>query len=70
MMIATPCVKTCVIDVASGLCRGCGRTLAEIGGWASMTNVERVAIMENLAARMKQAGIGPINMPEPPTNIR
>ena len=49
--IETPCNKVCVIDAASGLCIGCGRTLAEIGGWISMTADERRRIMDELPAR-------------------
>jgi hypothetical protein len=29
----SPCNKVCVIDAACGLCIGCGRSLAEVGGW-------------------------------------
>jgi predicted Fe-S protein YdhL (DUF1289 family) len=47
----TPCVDICEIDRASGLCRGCGRTIAEIANWASMTGAERRRIMAELAAR-------------------
>ena len=49
--IETPCNKVCVIDAACGLCIGCGRTLAEIGGWISMTAEERRRIMAELPAR-------------------
>lgn len=47
----TPCVDTCQIDPDTGLCRGCGRTIAEISRWASMTSTERHRIMGELAAR-------------------
>jgi len=47
----TPCVETCEIDGASGLCRGCGRTIEEISAWASMTSAQRLRIMSELAAR-------------------
>jgi len=47
----TPCVDVCEIDRTTGLCRGCGRTVAEIAGWASMTGAERRRIMDELAAR-------------------
>ena len=53
----TPCNKICVIDPASGLCRGCGRTTDEIARWAAMTDAERRVIMEALAARMDAAGL-------------
>jgi predicted Fe-S protein YdhL (DUF1289 family) len=49
--IDTPCNKVCVIDAACGLCIGCGRTLAEIGGWISMTADERRRIMTELPVR-------------------
>ncbi len=48
----TPCVKLCVIDRARGLCAGCGRTLAEIGGWTAYSDAERRAIMAGLPARL------------------
>jgi len=49
--IETPCNKVCVVDAACGLCIGCGRTLAEIGGWISMTADERRRIIDELPAR-------------------
>ena len=50
----TPCVKICTYDAASGLCSGCGRTLSEIGGWLSMTDAQRRAVMEKLPARLAE----------------
>lgn len=47
----TPCAEICEIDRTTGLCRGCGRTLAEISTWASLTTAERRRIMGELAAR-------------------
>jgi uncharacterized protein len=49
--IETPCNKVCIIDAACGLCIGCGRTLAEIGGWISMTADERRRVIDELPAR-------------------
>ena len=54
--IATPCVKVCVVDGASGLCLGCWRTLSEIGGWSGLTDAERAVIMAALPAREARAG--------------
>ena len=48
----TPCIKLCVIDAASGLCAGCGRSLAEIGGWLGFSDAERRAVMAGLPARL------------------
>jgi predicted Fe-S protein YdhL (DUF1289 family) len=40
-----------VIDPLSRLCTGCGRTLAEIGGWRDYSDAERRAIMNRLPER-------------------
>jgi len=58
MPISSPCSKVCTIDPRSGLCRGCGRTLGEIGRWGSMSEAERQRIMGELAERMRAAGLG------------
>lgn len=49
--IATPCVKVCAVDGASGYCLGCRRTLPEIAGWARLSDEERAAIMAALPDR-------------------
>ena len=49
--IATPCVKLCVVEGASGLCLGCFRTLSEIGGWAALSDAQRDAVLADLPAR-------------------
>jgi uncharacterized protein len=57
MSIETPCIAVCMIDPRSRLCFGCGRTLPEIARWHRIDNVERLAIMETLPARMAEAGL-------------
>ena len=62
--VLTPCIKVCVIDAVSGLCAGCGRSLAEIGGWLGFSDAERRAVMAALPARLAAlAATGP--SPEP-----
>ncbi len=39
----------------SGLCIGCGRTLAEIAAWGGMSEAERKAIMAELPKRLAAA---------------
>ena len=58
MPISSPCSKVCTIDPRTSLCRGCGRTLGEIGQWGSMPEAERRRIMSELPERMRAAGIG------------
>lgn len=52
MAIESPCVNVCEIDEARRLCRGCGRTLLEIGNWVRYTPDERKRIMAELPARL------------------
>jgi predicted Fe-S protein YdhL (DUF1289 family) len=49
----SPCVKTCVLDPASRLCTGCGRSLNEIADWARLDDAERRKVMAELPSRMK-----------------
>jgi predicted Fe-S protein YdhL (DUF1289 family) len=55
----TPCTKVCVVDPRAGLCVGCGRTLAEIGGWAGYSDEERRRLMAELPRRLTALGPGP-----------
>ena len=52
--IATPCIKVCVVDGASGLCLGCLRTLPEIAEWALFTDERREQVMADLPSRRSQ----------------
>ncbi|MBY0581856.1 MAG: DUF1289 domain-containing protein [Sphingomonas sp.] len=54
--IESPCVQVCEIDRPSGLCIGCGRTLAEIGVWSRATPEWRAAVMASLDARRASLG--------------
>jgi predicted Fe-S protein YdhL (DUF1289 family) len=49
-----------MIDPKTGLCFGCGRTLPEIARWHRMDRAERQAVMAQLAARMADAGLTPL----------
>ena len=51
-LISTPCVKVCIVDGGTGLCLGCGRTLAEIAAWGGMDEGRRLSIMSELPARL------------------
>jgi predicted Fe-S protein YdhL (DUF1289 family) len=50
--VLSPCIRVCVVDAASGLCAGCGRTLAEIGAWLALSEAAREAVMAALPARL------------------
>lgn len=49
--IESPCILVCVMDIQTGFCLGCARTLDEIAEWSSMSDDQRRAIMALLPAR-------------------
>ena len=61
--VQSPCILVCVIEPVSGHCRGCGRTMREIGGWSAYTPERRRAVMDELPARMAA-------LPPPPRERR
>jgi predicted Fe-S protein YdhL (DUF1289 family) len=50
--IESPCNKVCTVDPISGLCIGCGRSLAEIESWIRYSADERAGIMAELPRRL------------------
>lgn len=57
--IETPCNLICTVDPGSGLCLGCGRSLAEIAGWIACTPEERRRIMAELPKRLATLRLRP-----------
>lgn len=54
--IKSPCRLICEMDITHGLCKGCGRSRAEIARWTRFTDAERETIMNGLEDRMKKHG--------------
>ena len=50
--VSSPCIKVCMVSGQTGLCVGCGRTLAEIAGWGGMDEAKRREIMAELPGRL------------------
>lgn len=48
-MVKSPCNGLCRLDYDSRVCIGCGRTLREIHLWSSLTDEEKLAILNRLA---------------------
>lgn len=46
-VVLTPCIGVCVLD-ADGYCEGCRRTGAEIAAWRSLSDAERLHIMDEV----------------------
>jgi hypothetical protein len=51
----SPCIGVCILDPASGFCRGCYRTIAEIAGWLDLTPEEKHRVVADAAARKAAA---------------
>jgi len=51
--VASPCVNVCVMDEATGLCRGCRRTLDEIARWSVMSDADKRSVIAALDARKR-----------------
>ncbi|MEL7128252.1 MAG: DUF1289 domain-containing protein [Pseudomonadota bacterium] len=63
--VTSPCIKVCAIDGQTGWCLGCGRTMAEIGGWIRLGPDGREDVTGDLAARMEKlrslGKLGPVS---------
>jgi uncharacterized protein len=57
-MTASPCISVCRLDAATQICIGCGRTIAEIAAWPSLSDAERKAIVQRLEASRAPARPG------------
>ncbi|MEZ5561052.1 MAG: DUF1289 domain-containing protein [Pseudomonadales bacterium] len=53
--IYSPCVRICTLD-ENDVCRGCLRTLEEIGAWLRASRAEKLAILAAVDARARDAG--------------
>ncbi|SEK36841.1 Protein of unknown function [Roseateles sp. YR242] len=49
--VASPCINICKMHDATGLCRGCARTITEIAGWSQAGDDERIRILALLPER-------------------
>ncbi|MCW5622833.1 MAG: DUF1289 domain-containing protein [Burkholderiales bacterium] len=56
--VPSPCVKICTLDPLTGICRGCYRSIDEITEWVEYTPQEKLAVLERIAQRKKEAGEG------------
>lgn len=54
-LIPSPCMRICMLDRDTGLCRGCFRTVKEIGGWTAMSDADRQKVWDLLPGRRAAA---------------
>lgn len=55
--LRSPCVSICRMDVASGYCEGCYRTIEEIADWGMMSDDRKREVWQ--ALRQRQAALYP-----------
>jgi predicted Fe-S protein YdhL (DUF1289 family) len=53
--VLSPCIGVCVIDVDSGYCTGCWRTLGEIAAWPEYGDARRLEVLEAVKKRAARA---------------
>lgn len=53
--LTSPCVEICQLDYSKKVCRGCLRTLDEIGAWMHCSDDEKRRILKNVKERKKHA---------------
>jgi len=49
--LPSPCISVCTMELSSGLCRGCLRTLDEIAVWSTMGDTDKRAVWARIEAR-------------------
>ena len=49
--VLSPCIGVCSMDVGTGYCRGCYRTIGEIAGWPEYDDERRREILAALPER-------------------
>lgn len=56
--VLSPCIGVCEMDVDSGYCRGCWRTLGEIAAWPDYGDERRREVLAALGEREARAAAG------------
>lgn len=54
MAVASPCIGVCVVNL-NRICQGCFRTLDEIAGWSTASDVEKQRILNEVSKRPQAA---------------
>jgi len=49
----SPCKLICTLDITTGVCKGCGRTRADIAGWINYSPAQRAFANIEAAKRMR-----------------
>jgi predicted Fe-S protein YdhL (DUF1289 family) len=55
--IPTPCIGVCQLNEASGLCRGCARTVEELAAWQTADDSYKLRVWDALPERRAREGL-------------
>jgi predicted Fe-S protein YdhL (DUF1289 family) len=53
--VPSPCIGLCILDPDTGFCKGCFRTIEEIGAWLGLDEDGRRAVLARLRERRGRA---------------
>ena len=56
--LRSPCIGVCRLDVETGYCEGCCRTIEEIAGWSTLSDDGKRAVWREL--RLRRARLDPV----------
>jgi len=56
--VPSPCISLCEMDAATGLCRGCLRTIDEIVAWGSASDEAKRAVWTEIRRRESELDFG------------
>ncbi len=51
--LPSPCISVCAMDITSGLCRGCLRTLDEIAAWSKLDDEGKRVVWAHIEQRAR-----------------
>jgi len=57
--LPSPCISVCRMETATGLCKGCLRTLDEIAAWSTLDDDGKRAVWARIEVRATAQGVNP-----------
>ena len=51
--VPSPCIGLCILDPETGFCKGCIRTIEEIGAWIGLDDEQRRDVLRRVGERRR-----------------
>jgi predicted Fe-S protein YdhL (DUF1289 family) len=55
--LPSPCISVCRMEVTTGVCKGCLRTLEEIAAWSTLDDAGKRTVWARIEARATAQGV-------------